>query len=169
MAGKQQRVRFTGVVARFPDGFRYYYVVFPYDAVEVFGTKDRVRVTGNLNGIPIDRGLIPDGNGGHYIILGGDLRKQAGLRLGSAACFELQLHESPDEPQVPEELAMAFELEPEAGERFRQLTPGLRRSLIYYITSAKRTETREQRAGLMLQRIMSGYFKTAKTDRSGES
>lgn len=169
MAGKQQQVRFTGIVERFPDGFRYYYVVFPYDAAEVFGTKERIRVTGTLNGIPVDRGLIPDGNGGHYIILGGDLRKQTGLRLGSEARFELQLHENPGEPEVPEELAMAFELEPEAGEIFRQLTPGRRRSLIYYITSAKRTETREQRAGLMLQRILSGYFKTAKTDESGES
>lgn len=159
MPGKKKDIySFSGIVERFPDGFRYFYVQVPFSVEEQFGVRGRIRMTGTVNGIDIDRGLMPDGNGGHFIILGGDLRKKAGLKLSGVAHFQLSLHETPDEIILPEEMEAAFEMEPEGRTMYEKLTPGHQRSVISYITSAKTPETRAKRAAFLLARFLSGYY-----------
>lgn len=155
---KKKIYRFNAPLARFSEGFKYYYVRFPYSVEELFGVKGKVRIQGKMNGIDIDRGLMPDGNGGHFIILGGELRKQAGLRLGNITTFEIWEHEAPDEIEIPEEMEAAFEQEPEGRVMYEKLTPGHRRSVLSYITSAKTPETRAKRAAFLLERFLSGYY-----------
>jgi hypothetical protein len=159
MPGKKKTsYRFDGIVERFPDGFKYFFVRVAFSVEELFGTRGSIRMTGKLNGIDIDRGLMPDGNGGHFIILGGELRKKAGLKLGSTAHFELWLHETPDDIVLPEEMEAAFEMEPEGRIMYEKMTPGLQRSVLTYITSAKTPETRAKRAAFLLERFLSGYY-----------
>jgi len=115
-------------------------------------------MTGTMNGIPVDRALMPDGDHGHFIVLNNDLRRQAGVRLGYEVSFELQKNASPEAVILPEEMDAVFEAEPDAKIIFNKFRPGVRRSLMTYISSAKRTETREQRAILMAGRLLSGYY-----------
>ncbi len=154
----QKVFRFRRIVERFPDKGGWHFVRFPYVVEELFRTRGTVRVTGTINGIAVDRGLIPDGNGGHLIVLGSDLRRKAGVRLGNEVTVELSRHTAPDEVALPEEMEEAFKQAPEAKVRFERCNPGIRRSLMSYITSGKRADTRATRATMLLERFLSGYY-----------
>jgi len=151
--------RFTATLMRQPGKGGMYYVLFPHEVEKEFGTKGSVRVLGALNNIVIDRALIPRGDGTHYILINTELRRKAGLREGNTVIIAIKQNENPDILTIPEELIEGFEMEPEARKIFDQHTKGFQRSIIYWINTAKRTETRAQRVGEMLQRLISGYYK----------
>ena len=154
----QQVFRFKGKIERFDHSFQYYFVRFPFSVEELFGIKGGVRMIGTMNGTPIDRGLMPDGNGGHFLIVSIAMQKKAGVRLGQDANFELRLHDAPNDIEIPEELEAAFEQEPEARTMYEKITPGMQRSIVSYITSAKTPATREKRTIFLMERFLSGYY-----------
>ena len=134
----------------------WYYVLFPYDVALEFGTRGAVRVLGTFNGIPMDWALIPGGDGTHHIVISGEMRRRAGLRLGSEVSIDIRINEEPDSFALPEELAEAFELEPFARAVFEKQTPGYKRGILHWINAAKRPETRAQRAAEILKRLSTG-------------
>ncbi len=155
---KGKTYRFKGKLERFAGKGSFYYIEFPFSVEKEFKTKSAVRVKGTLNDIPIDRALKPRGDGTHYILINTELRRQAGLRLGNEVTIRLVRNEQPDELEIPEELLEAFELEPEAQKTFEAQIPSMRRGMVYWINSSKRPETRAQRAGEILRRLMTRDF-----------
>lgn len=151
-------ISFEGVLEREPVKGSWHFVRFPHDVEELYGTRGRVRVKGTMNGHEIDRALIPRGDGTHYIVVSTEMRRMAGLRLGSRVRFALQPDEKPDEPELPEELSVALAMEPEARQAFELQTPGTRRGIAYWINSGKRPETRAQRTAEMIRRLLAGEF-----------
>lgn len=149
-------ISFEGILERTEDRGGIHIVACPLDVQELFGTRGSVRVKGTMNGIAIDRALIPRGDGTHYIVVSPEMRRKAGLRLGNSVRFALTRNENPDELELPEELSVALELEPEAMAAFKKMTPGNARGLAYWIDSAKRPETRAQRAAEMVRRLLAG-------------
>lgn len=156
---KSSVITFEGVLERFSDKGGFHYVMFPYSVEELFGTRGSVRMKGTMNGIPVDRALMPRGNGTHFLIVSTEMRRKAGLRLGNKVHFSLVPDDRPDQPDLPEELSAALEMEPEAQVAFDQLNMGTKRNIAYWINSAKRPETRAQRTAEMLRRILSGYYR----------
>lgn len=150
--------RFTGVLERFPKKGGWHFVRFPFSVLDEFDTRNTVRMAGKINGIAVERALLPHQEYGHFIVLGGELRRKTGARLGNEISVELHLHENPDEVRIPEEMAEAFEQEPEALKVFSQFTPAVQRSLMSYIETAKRVETRANRATLFTTRFLNGYY-----------
>lgn len=158
MENKPAVYRFQAVLERFNRIGSSYYITFPYSVEEEYGTKGLVRIKGLLNGVPMNRSLIPNGDGTHYMMLSQPLCKKAKLALGQTAQVELQHDDAPREARVPEELEAAFELEPEARKTYHLISPGMQRNICAYIDEAKRPETRTQRALMMLDRLLTGYF-----------
>lgn len=152
--------RFKAVMQRFAGKGGFYFIAFPFNVEKEFQSRSSVRVKGMLNGVGMDRALKPLGDGTHYILISPELRRKAGLRLGTEADIVLRQNETPDELELPEELEAAFELEPEARDLFEGHIPSVRRGVIYWINSAKRPETRAQRAAEMLRRILTGTLHT---------
>lgn len=73
---------------------------------------------------------------------------------------ELKRDERPDDfVQYPEELIAALELEPQVKQKFDALTPGYKRSLSYWINSAKGIDTRVNRALDIVKRLENGTLK----------
>lgn len=151
-------IRFEGTLERFPDGLGYHSIRFPHDVETLFGTRGSVRVLGTFNGLAFDRALIPAGDGTHYLIVPTDQRRQLRLAVGSRIVVELWRNKNPEEVPLPEEWDVALDLEPGAREAFERLSRGTRRQVAYWIDSAKRPETRAQRAAEMLRRLLSGRF-----------
>lgn len=147
-------VSFEGPLERLPDRGGLHIVTCPFDVEALFGTRGSVRVKGTMNDLTIDRALIPRGDGTHYIVLSPEMRRKAGLRLGNMVRFVLMRNEKPEELEFPEELSVALEMEPGALEILKQQTPGAVRGLVYWIDSAKRPETRAQRAAEMVRRLL---------------
>jgi hypothetical protein len=139
-------IRFEGVLEANIMQF-YHGIYVPFDVLDVYGTRSKVRVYASFNGQTVERALIPDGNGRHFLILGGDLRREIGLTLGERVAVSLTRDPRPDGEVEPcEELAAAIEFEDGAAEKYALLKPGQRRGLNYYITQGKRPETRAKRA-----------------------
>lgn len=91
-------------------------------------------------------GFMSLGNGDAYITINKARLKKLGLQAGDQVRVELTLDESEYGMDMCEELAELFEQEPHSKIRFDELKPGMQRSLIYYISSAKSGHKRLERA-----------------------
>lgn len=96
---------------------------------------------------------------GAAVIFGQDALRQTGLRLGDKATFAITTDPSPDVWELPEELAAWLEQDEHAAKMWAALTPGYQRSLCYYVTSAKRAETRFARAESLVQKMKTGQLR----------
>lgn len=155
---KKDSIRFEGILEKRTTSIGgAHFVVVPAKVSAFFGVKGSVRVLGTMNGVAIDRALIPDGEGGHEIIIGTDVRKKTKTSEGAKVLIEIYRNPAPDVIDIPEELSAAIEMEPEAVRKFEKMTPGMKRSLAYWVNSGKLPETRVKRAVEILRRIMNNY------------
>ncbi|MBL7962204.1 MAG: DUF1905 domain-containing protein [Flavobacteriales bacterium] len=151
--------RFTAPLEKMNAQMAFTYVEVPIDVEKEFGTRGRVRVLGTVNGAPVDRALMPTRSGCHIIILGGEVRRAAGIKkLGEQVQVEFWKHPSPDVLELPEELAETLDFIPEMKKAWEKLTPGMQRSMCYWVGSAKTTATRAKRVAELLRRFEEGDF-----------
>ena len=138
------RVAFQSRVERLDTGLRMHVIPVSELVVESFPGVKRMIV--GIGGVELRRALQGIGSGEPYVMIGQTVLKEAGLRMG--ACVEVVMWPDPE----PDNLNIAAEFEEvlaqDAGarERWGTFTPGKRRSLNYYVDSAKRAETRVKRA-----------------------
>ena len=155
--------RFTAPLEKMNAQMAFRYVEVPIDVEREFGTRGRVRVLGTVNGVPVDRALMPQKSGVHIIILGGDIRRAAKLeRIGDLVQVEFWKHPDPDFLELPEALAETLDFLPEMKAAWEQLTPGMRRSMCYWVGSAKTEATQAKRVAELLRRFEAGDFKVGK-------
>ncbi len=156
---KPQTWKFTAPMERMTGRFAWSYVEFPHDVKELFGKRGDVRVKCLINGVAADRALMPTKSGYHIIVMGGDLRKKAGIkRPGDMVTIELWLDPEPDRIDIPEELADTLAFIPEMKATWDKLKPGMQRNMCYWIRTAKTAPTRAKRIAELLRRFESGYF-----------
>ncbi len=155
--------RFTAPLVREKTDYTWYYVEFPHDVQQEFGTRGRVRMKGLINGVAVDRALIPTKSGYHIIILGGDIRRAAKLKKeGEPVSVEIWLDPEPDRIDIPEDLAVTLDFIPEMKAAWEKLTPGMQRSMCYWVGSGKTEATRAKRIAELLRRFESGDFQVGK-------
>ena len=143
--GKKE-IRFTSQLVRLESGPRYHVLRVPEEIAARWKAAKVRRVTGTINGCPVNRGLQHHAGGGSFLVLGRDLLKTIGLNRRSIATLVLAPDPVPDEFAVPEELLLALEHDERARVRWESFPPGRRRSLVHYVTSAKQESTRIKRA-----------------------
>lgn len=160
-------LQFEGVVeAKIMQFYQGLYV--PESLGSTLPGRGKLRVIAEFNGQRYERALIPDGGGRHFLILGGDLRRALGLRVGSHVAVRVWADPRADDAVEPcEELAAALALEPRAAEQYAHIKPGQRRGLNYYISQGKRPETRAKRAIEIMQKIVSGTLYILKKKGAG--
>jgi hypothetical protein len=154
---KNTSIQFDGVLERQEKMGGWHCVRVPFQVSEFFGAKGSVRVLGTMNGAEIDRALIPDGEGGHILVVGTDLRKKTKMKEGQTVTVEIYRNPDPDAIDIPEELIAAIEMEPEAVRKFEKLTSSMKRNMAYWVNSGKLPETRAKRAVEILRRLMNNY------------
>lgn len=166
-APPQDVFRFTAVLERMPGRFGWTFVEFPYDVQELFGKKGAVRVKGTVNGVPMDRALMPSRSGIHLIVLGQDLRRQAKVEAGDRAAFEVWRDPRPDVVELPEELRETLDFLPAFKAGWERLTPGMKRSILIWVNSARTTPTRAKRVAEILRRFETGHAWFRRTMKKG--
>ena len=123
-----------------------HYVPLPFEVDQVFREQKVTRLIGSINDFPVRRGIVGRKDGERYIILGRTLMRDIGVSPGDIVFAELRPDPDPEYIELGEEFEAVLDDDPEAAVRFFGMTTGKRRSLAYYITSAKRVETRIKRA-----------------------
>lgn len=172
MAAKKPEIfTFTAEVIRPDIKGAWYFIEFPHDVQELFGTRAAVRIKGELNGVEIDRALMPTKSGLHVIALSGELRKKLKVREGDKVKAEIYRNPDQEELDVPEELAETLDFIPEFKAGWDKITIGRRRGICHWIGSGKSVETRAKRVAETLKRFEEGHewFKTSKSmDRKSD-
>ncbi|MFN6117559.1 MAG: DUF1905 domain-containing protein [Flavobacteriales bacterium] len=159
-------IRYTTPLERFDGRFAWWYVEFPHDTELVFGKRGTIRVKCLINGVATDRALMPRKSGCHIIILGGDIRRKAGLKkVGQPVDVELWLDPEPDKLDRPEALAETLDFLPEMKAAWKKLTPGMQRSMCYWVGSAKTEATQAKRVAELLRRFESGDFQVGRPSK----
>lgn len=133
-----------------------HYVEVPPDIARALLDENVKRLDGTINGAGFNLALHSDGQGGHRLYVGGQLRSAARLVEGSHALVRLAPDPNPDVVELCEEFAAVLELDEDAGRIFRSLTTGKQRSLAYYANSARHTETRIKRALELANKLKEG-------------
>jgi hypothetical protein len=96
--------------------------------------------------------LMPMGKGRLFFPVKSDIRKKIGKEAGDMVLILLY----PDDslPEIPAELLACLESEPVACKRFLEQKPGVRKTYIDWIYSAKKETTRVERIILLIERLL---------------
>jgi hypothetical protein len=149
-------------------GASWTFLKLPSEASEKLPSRSMVSVEGTFHGIPFQATLEPDGNGGHWLKVDNDLREAAGAEAGNVVELEISPVTKEPEPVVPQGMREAIEA---AGEKamatWASITPVARRDWIYWITTAKKEETRVKRIEVACSKLAAGNRRPCCFDRSG--
>ncbi len=115
----------------------------------------RLRIDGELEGIPVSLAWQPSRGGPHYVMVSPELCKQAGVKVGDEVTLRFNLAD-PNRVPLPEELEQLLRESGEGTALWEAQTPGRRRSLMHLVESAKSPATRARRAAEALALLRSG-------------
>jgi hypothetical protein len=98
-------------------------------------------------------GIVALGEGKGYITLSKARMKSLDVHLGDTLSFTLTKDTSEYGHEYPRELEEVLLQDPEAKQRFEQLSPGKQRTLIYYILQVKSSDKRIERSLLFMNNL----------------
>ena len=150
---RKQHHTFTATVVRLDTGMRYHALPVPDDVAAAFKAAGIRRLIAVINGHTCKRALQNHADGGSFIIVGGDLLKTCGLKLRSTATVSLSPDPEPDALELPDVFALVLEQDDEARARWNTFPIGRQRSLLHFITSAKKEATQIKRAWELAEKI----------------
>ncbi len=165
-------IRFSATLHRpaEPKSASWAFLTLPKRASSKMPSRGMVSVQGTINGSPLRATLRPDGRGGHWLKVDGTIRKAAGADVGDAVTLEIA-PVAPDqepEPDVPADLRKALAAaSAKTLEAWVDITPAARRDFVFWVVSAKQSETRARRVGNACDMLAKGKRRPCCFDRSG--
>lgn len=136
---------FATRITKIDAAFMQYLLIIPQDIIESINAKGRIRVEGTMNGAPFALAIQNLKTGEKYFSVSAALRRAAKIQL--SVPVEVKFHlVDPDKLDIPEELTAVLEEDPEGKAIFDEMTTGMKRSLVHYITSVKNVDSRIKRA-----------------------
>lgn len=121
-------------------------VPVPDPIAEVYLREGQRKVIATLNGAQVRRYLFQASDGQYGIVIGKSVIRELGLRLEEPTIVELRPDPHPDQVAMCRELVTVLEQDQDASDRFHALTTGRRRSLAFFVNTARRSATRIRRA-----------------------
>lgn len=131
------------------------YILFPFDVEKEFGSKGKIPVKAQFNGIPYSGSLIKYGNPLHMLPVPKAIRDEARARPGDTLDIELWKDEQPRILEVPAPLKQAMK---KAGVLpvFEALSYTHRKEYCRWIAEAKKEETRLRRIEQAVEMLQNG-------------
>lgn len=149
-------------------GAPWVFLNLPDEASHRLPSRSMVSVEGSFAGAQFVTTLLPDGNGGHWMKVKESVRESAGLSAGDVVDVEMCPVSKEPEPEVPDEIRQALDdASSKARETWASITALARRDWIFWITSAKKEETRVKRLQVALSKLSAGNRRPCCFDRSG--
>jgi hypothetical protein len=146
VAAAKLSFRFTATLVQLEQGVRYHALPVPAEAAAAWRRAKVRRLVGTINGHPVKRALMAHADGDAFLIVGRELMATANLSRRQPAAVSLRPDPTPDRVDVPPEFTAVLNDDAAARARWATFTPGRRRSLMIYITTAKTEPTRIKRA-----------------------
>ena len=108
----------------------------------------------DVNGVTFRSALLPDGKGGHFLVVNKGLRESAKVTPGMEVSITLEPDTEVRETPVPQELQRALRQSQRLWKYFLSLSPSLRAYISQHINAAKQAETRRRRSEQMAETVM---------------
>ncbi len=143
------------------------FLILPKDASAKLPSRGMTAVAGTINGVSFQATLEPDGQKSHWLKVQRKLQEAARARVGDMVTLEIAPAGKESEPRLPADLRKALAAAPRAQALWSDITPTARRDWIYWITSAKRPETRARRLKNACSMLAAGKRRVCCFDRSG--
>jgi hypothetical protein len=152
--------RFTATIYKFSSNPSFYCVDVPAEVSEAFGGgRGMIPVVGTVNGCEWRGTLLPHAEGGHRLVLNGQIRKQTRVGFGDSVTISLQLDEVSREAVMPPALAAALR-ENDLLDTFNALSRTRRQATLKWLGQAKTTATWERR----VERLVMQLHKDGRTE-----
>ena len=130
------------------------YLVVPFSAEELFGTRGQVKVRGTINGVSFRSSPFPRGDGTHYLVVNAEIRTSAGVAAGDTVRVVLRRDAEERTLEVPDVLRKAFARNKKAREAFDRLPYSHRKEYAGFVAEAKKDEARARRAEKTVQALI---------------
>jgi hypothetical protein len=148
-----KKIKFKAVIEEAYNGGAF--VTVPFDVEETFGKK-RVQVKATVAGFPYRGTMVRWGTEDHILVVIKDIRKKAGVTFGDEIEVEVEEDTEPRVVVIPDDVKQALAGHPEAGAFFEKLSYSGRKEYMFWIESAKRAETRQNRIAKMIDLLKQG-------------
>jgi hypothetical protein len=139
----------------------------PADISEQLPSRGQVAVNLTLNGVELLTVLQPNGIGGHWLKIDSKFQQQTSVKPGEI----VEIHLSPSkvwpDPEVPADFMIELEASRPALTTWTAITTAARTDWIFWLESAKKSETRQKRIGAACDMLANGKRRVCCFDRSG--
>jgi hypothetical protein len=136
---------FEAPILRQEGGMRFHYIPVPVEIADTLLASGSKRVLVSLSGKSYRR-AIQSSKTAPCVVVGMNILREVGYRFGDIARIEIEGDRNSDKVDLGEEFEEVLNQDEDARKRFNSMTTGQQRSLAYYVTSAKRVETRIKRS-----------------------
>ena len=117
----------------------------PFDIEKTFGAKGKFDVKGTIDGFPIQRTLMPAGNGEHFLIINIETRKAIGKDDGDAVFIEIEPDPTYKNVEIPDDLLYELEENAIAKAEYEASAPSMKRWILKYLTEVKSLDAKANR------------------------
>jgi hypothetical protein len=154
---------FEAKLDRHPGVGTWTFVTAPFSIEEEFGKRGRIAIVGKIDGQEFRGSFMPNGDGGHFIVVKKEIREAIGKEAGSTVRVEVVLDTQARVVDIPEEFATALAKKKKVKAAFEALSYSHRKEYVDWISSTKKSETRQRRIVTAMAMIAAGRrLKSAK-------
>jgi len=148
---EHKKYRFNGELFRHEDGI--YYVVFPYNAQEEFGSTGKIKIKAQIDGQMVRKSLVPKGQGTHWLAVTMDVRMAIGKGDGDTVDIELEADNEPRIVPLPEDLEWLLDNEPDMKALFLKQAYSTQLFFATWIAQTKDPDARVARINHLFYRL----------------
>ena len=129
----------------------------PAEASERLPSRGQVAVDATIGGHAFRTVVEPDGRRGHWLRMGDELQREAGVGPGDEVRVSLRVSPDWPEPDVPADLAAALASAP-AGVRevWEDITPMARWEWVRWVQATRNPQTRQRRVEVSVSKLDGG-------------
>lgn len=145
---------FKAILQSINIGMQVTIVPIRFDVEKTFGTKNRVDVKGTLDGLPIQRTLLPAGDGTHYLMLNAAMRKAISKGEGDEVFVEIEPDDTYKIVEMPDYFLFELEENTVAKTEFERTSPSNKRWMQQFLTEGKSMDTKANRVLKVLEMLV---------------
>jgi uncharacterized protein YdeI (YjbR/CyaY-like superfamily) len=145
---------FQARLERIDSPLKWVMIRIPFDVLKVWGTRENLKVKGEINGFAFRTSLFPRKNGNHMLLVNKRMQHGAKAVPGTVAKFRLEPDTEERIVAVPAELKRAVAEERSLRRWFDHLNYSTRKYISDWISQPKSTEARSRRAEQIAERLL---------------
>ena len=149
-------LRFESSITDFNENGIWKVIIVPPEIVQALGAKTRFDVRGLLDGVPFQRTLLSDGQGGHFIVTNVAMRRRIGKSTGHPVVVEIEPDETYSVVVLPDYFEEELGENPLAKAAYEKCPPSSKRWIAQYLTEVKSLDAKANRVVKALE-ILEGW------------